>query len=79
VLIVVPLLPLTGAAVESLVLAAQPRAAAESEAERESSATADEPRLSEMEVRASAIVEMGIVPDGRGDAATGNPLRKSVF
>jgi hypothetical protein len=76
VLIVVPLLPSFGFVLESLFLAWEPPSVV---SERESSATADEPRLSEMEARASAIVEMGAVPNSFGDTATGNPLRKSVF
>jgi hypothetical protein len=77
VLIVVPILPLLGCAIEALWLALQPRVL---ESHRESTAAgAEDPRLSEMEARASAIVEMGTVPDGLNDAATGNPLRKSVF
>jgi hypothetical protein len=80
VLIVVPLLPLLGGATETLLQsAAEPRSPPEPEPDRQSSVATEEPRLSEMEARASAIVEMGTVPDGLNDAATGNPLRRSVF
>jgi hypothetical protein len=78
VLIVVPLVPTIGWTAEILLPSAQPRPppAPTSELDRRSST---DPRLSEMEARASAIVEMGTVPDGLNDAATGNPLRRSVF